>query len=199
MAESIKELIEKINQEGVQIAEEKAYKIQERAQLAAGEILNKARQEAEKIISAAQKEALDTNEKQKALLKQAGRDLLLVLRQEINNMLNRLVLGELYQMLEPEALFKILSMLIRENCLGSGNEISISLSKEDFSNFQEVFLARLKEEVKKEILLRPHEEIRAGFIISYDAGKSQFDFSDQALAEYIVTFLKPKLKDILQG
>jgi vacuolar-type H+-ATPase subunit E/Vma4 len=52
--------------------------------------------------------------------------------------------------------------------------------------------------MKKRIILKPTDEISSGFTISYDAGKSLFDFSGEALAEYISAYLKPELNKILK-
>jgi vacuolar-type H+-ATPase subunit E/Vma4 len=199
MAEDIQGLIEKINQEGVRVAEEKARQIETQALLQAEQIIAKARLEAERLIAEANDKISKMQEKEKALLIQAGRDMLLVLRKEINAMLERLIAHEMRQVLAPESLFKILSSLVQHVCSRDKDEIVVFLNKEDAHKIQESFLSKLKEETKRQIVLRPSENIHAGFVISYDAGKSQFDFSDKALAEYIGTFLKPKLKDILQG
>ncbi|MDD5155192.1 MAG: hypothetical protein PHF11_01750 [Candidatus Omnitrophica bacterium] len=198
MAEDVKALIEKINQEGVIAAEEKARDIENKARLAADDILKKAQNLASKILKDAKDEISRMQEKEKDLLKQAGRDLLLVLRQEINSMLNRLIDSQIREALGCDNLFKILSKVIQGACAAEKGEIIISLSKEDLKVLESGFLAKLKEETKKKIVLSAADDIRAGFLISYDGGKSQFDFSDKALAEYIGTFLKPKLKEILQ-
>ena len=55
MAEQIKDLIEKINQEGIKAAEEKARQVEEAAKQKADEILAKAKLEAERIIAEAAK------------------------------------------------------------------------------------------------------------------------------------------------
>ena len=109
MAEDIKTLIEKINEEGVKAAQEKAKEIEGRAREAAAEILEKARLEAKKIIDESRDRASKMEEKEKALLAQAGRDLLLSLRQEINAMLHKLIISEARTALTPEHLFKILN------------------------------------------------------------------------------------------
>lgn len=197
MAEDIKSLIEKINQEGIAAAQEKAKEIESRANEEAAAILKKARQEADKMLDSAKEQILRMKEKEKSSLAQAGRDLLLTLRQEINTMLQKIIVGELRDTLTPENLFKILSNAIKGSCSQGKTDIIISLNKDDLKAIENSFLAKLKAETKKEILLRPSESIRAGFVISFDAGKSQFDFSEKALAEYIGTYLKPKLKEIL--
>ena len=199
MPEDIQGLIEKINQEGVFAAEEKARQIIQQAERKADSIIAKAQAQAQSLISGAREENLKNQDKVKALLNQAGRDLLLVARGEINAMLMSLITQEVRQALSPDALSKILGSLIQNLSGKHSGEVVVTLNKEDAQKIHEHFLSRLKEETKKQIVLKPTDEIHAGFIISFDSGKSQFDFSDKALAEYIGIYLKPKLKDILQG
>ena len=198
MAEEIRDLIEKINQEGIKAAEEKAHEIEAAAKLRANEVLAQARFEAEKIIAAAQERIRREDEKEKTLIAQAGRDLLLSLRKEINAMLGRIVVSDIRQTLTPEALFKILSEMIKKYGAGEGGDIVVLLKKEDLETLEKNFLHKLQEATKKKIVLRPAEEISGGFTISFDSGKSCYDFTDKALAEYIGTYLKPKLNQILQ-
>jgi len=199
MTEDIQSLIEKINQEGVQAAEAKAREIENQARVKADQIIARAKSEADKMLVEANERISKMQEKEKALLSQAGRDLLLVLHQELNAMLDRLVVQELRASLAPEQMFKILSSIIQSACKQDKTEILVSLNKDDAEALENAFLAKLKEETKKEIVLKHSDGIRAGFVISFDAGKSQFDFSDQALSEYLGTYLKPKLKEILQA
>ncbi len=196
MAQDIKNLIEKIQQEGIRIAEEKAKEIENQARRQVTQILEKAKTEAARLISEAKEEIDRTKEEQKTFLAQAARDLLLALRKEISAMLERIILQEVKDTLTPEAMYKIIAELIKGLC---HEEIVISLNKEDLANLEKEFLRKLKEETKKGVVLKPSEEISGGFIISFDRGKSHFDFSDKSLAEYLSTYLKPKLKEVLEG
>jgi V/A-type H+-transporting ATPase subunit E len=198
MAEEIRDLIEKINQEGIKAAEEKAQNIEAAAKQRADDILAKARLEAEEMIAAAKDRIFRDDEKGKTLLAQAGRDLLLSLRKEINAMLGRIVVSDIQMTLTPEALFKLLSEVVRNYSAGESSDIMVFLKKEDLETLEKNFLHKLREETKKKIILRPSEEISGGFTISFDSGKSCYDFTDKALAEYIGTYLKPKLNRILQ-
>ena len=87
MAEDIQGLIEKINQEGVKSAEDNARRIKEQALLEAEGIVAKAKAQAQGLLSEAKDAISKLEEKEKTLLSQAGRDMLLVLRKEINDML----------------------------------------------------------------------------------------------------------------
>jgi V/A-type H+-transporting ATPase subunit E len=198
MAEEIRDLIEKINQEGIRAAEEKAQNIEAAAKQRADDILAQARLEAEEMIAVAKDRIHREDEKGKILLVQAGRDLLLSLRKEINAMLGRIVVSDIQQVLTTEALFKLLSEVVRNFSAKEGSDITVLLNKDDLEVLEKFFLLQLREETRKKIILRPAEEISGGFTISFDSGKSCYDFTDKALAEYIGTYLKPKLNKILQ-
>ena len=199
MAEEIQSLIEKIQQDGIKVAEEKAREIEDQAKKEADLILKNARVEAERLLSEAKDNLAKMEQSQKALLAQAGRDLMLTLKKEINAMLERLILQEIQESITPEVMADILGRIIKEQATLGKEDIIVTLKKEDLNKFEKGFLARLKEEVKKGIILKPSEEVRSGFLISFDNAKSYFDFSDQALSEYIGTYLKPKLAELLKN
>lgn len=199
MAEEIRDLIEKINQDGIRAAEEKAQNIEAAAKQRADDLLARAKLEAEEMIAAAKDRIRREDENGKILLEQAGRDLLLSLRKEINAMLGRIVVSDMRQVLTPEALSRLLSDVIRNYSAGGSGDIVVLLNGDDLETMEKHFLHKLREETKKTIILRPAEEISGGFTISFDSGKSCYDFTDKALAEYIGTYLKPKLHQILQG
>jgi V/A-type H+-transporting ATPase subunit E len=197
MPEEIRDLIEKINQEGIKAAEEKAQNIESLAKQKADDILSQARLEAEKIITAAEDKVRREYTAEKALLAQAGRDLLLSLRKEINAMLNRIVVSDIQQALTPERLSGLLSEIVRNYEGVENSDITVFLKKEDLEILEKTFFQKLREETNKKIVLKPTEEISGGFTISFDSGKSCYDFTDRALAEYIGLYLKPKLNQLL--
>lgn len=197
MAEEIKELIEKIQQEGIQEAENKARRIEDDAQQKAGELIEKAKQEAAKIILEAKEKSAKMDEGTRQSLKQAGRDLLLSLRKEINAMLDRIIVEQVVHALKPDELAKIISELIKN--YSRDEESTVLLKKEDLEKLGKSAFSELKEKTKHGITIKPSEDISGGFVISYDSGKSQYDFTDKAIASYIGSYLKPKLNELLSG
>ena len=198
MAEEIRDLIEKINKEGIRAAEEKAQIIESAAKQRADEILSLAKREAEEIVAAAKDRVRREDEKEKILLAQAGRDLLLSLRKEINAMLDCIVVAEVRDALTPEALSGIISGAVRNYCSAKQGNVTVFLNNGDLEILDKHFMNKLSEETKKTIILRPSKEISGGFTISFDEGKSCHDFTDRALADNIGTLLKPKLNQILR-
>ncbi len=198
MAEDIGDLIEKIKQEGINAAEEQAQKIESAARQEAEAILAQARLEAEKIVAAARENIRLEDEKARALLAQAGRDFLLSLRSEINAMLERIVVADIQHALAPEALAGLIVEIVKNYKPGGEGDITIILKPEDLDLLEKHFLGKLGEAAKSGIVLKPSGEISGGFLISFDRGRSAYDFTDQGLAEYIGGYLKPKLNGILQ-
>lgn len=198
MAEDIKNLIEKIQQEGIKTAQEKAKEIEAQAAKEAARLLQEAKDQAERFIREAGERVNKMEEKQKTLLEQAGRDLLIVLRKEIGALLHRIISLEVKNALAPEALAKLIMELVKNYSRQAEGQTIVSLNQEDLEFLEKGFLSKLQEEVKKGVSLKPADDIQGGFVISYDGGKSQCDFSDQALAEYIGVYLKPKLAEILK-
>lgn len=199
MAQEIKDLIAKIQQEGIQVAQEQAAQTKAEAQRDALEIIAEAKIQAQKIIEQANLQAKRIDDSTQATLRQAGRDLLISLRQEIIAMLDRLVKMDLRQALSVEELSGIIAALIKSAPLSLGSQIIVSLNKQDKDKLEQGFLKQLVEETKKPIVLKSADGIESGFVISFDAGKSIFDFSGQALSDYICGRLRPELSKILNS
>ncbi len=197
MAEDIKGLINKIQQEGIQAAEDKSRAIEEQARQESEQIINQARSQAQAILAQAKSEIAKMQESSQSVLRQAGRDLLLSLRTELNQLLKKVIASSLRAALTPQELRQIIFELIKETAAHK-NEIVILLAPADLKKIEYGFFSKLSGELKKNITLKPSGEIAAGFMISYDNEKSHFDFSDQALAEYLSLHLSSQLAELLQ-
>lgn len=198
MAEDIKYLIEKIHQDGVKAAEEKAGEIESQAHRRAEEIVEKAEEEAEAIISAAKNKAVGAERSGKASLEQASRDLLLVLRDEIRSILDKVTILNVRSALPPDELSRIVAGLIKEAGSKHRGEIVVTLEKKDLEKIKHGLMRNLSDELKKGLTLKPSGEISGGFTISYDGDKSHYDFTDKGIAEYLSVYLRPELARILK-
>jgi len=199
MAEELKALIDKINEEAVQAAESKAKSIENAAKNKAREIIDHAKRQAQSILEDAKKEIEKTETSAKSSIKQAGRDLVLSLRKEINTILERISVSAVNKALTPEEMIRIISSLMKECRSKEECSVVIVLNKEDLAKVEKGLLAELAQEVKKGLTLKASDDIRGGFTISYDKSKSHYDFTDEALAGYLAGYLRPKLKELLKG
>ena len=199
MAQEIKDLIAKIQEEGVHLAQAHSARIKNDAEKEVLQIIAQAKIQAEKIIEQAKAQAKKTDDSTRAALEQAGRDMLISLKQEIIAMLERLIKMDLRQALTVEELAKIIAGLIKNTPLATDSQIVVSLNPLDKEKLEVGLLKQLISETKKTVVLKSAGTIDSGFIISFDAGKSIFDFSGQALSDYISGCLKPELNKILNA
>jgi Archaeal/vacuolar-type H+-ATPase subunit E len=198
MAEEIKELIEKIRSEGVKAGEDKAKAIELDASKKARQIIADAEAEAGKILSEARESISRSESSSKSSLKQAARDVIIGLKKEILATLNNITLSHVQKTLTIEETGKLIAHLLKDCRPKSKGDVIVSLKKEDADKLAGVFMSELSEELKKDLVLKSSEDIRAGFTISYDRGRSYYDFTDKALAGYIGTYIRPKLSEILK-
>ncbi|MDP2980826.1 MAG: V-type ATP synthase subunit E family protein [Candidatus Omnitrophota bacterium] len=199
MSENLKGLLEKINQEGIKSAEEKARVIEDKAGKNAEKILGDARKLADEIIRKAKAEAEKTKASADLSVKQASRDLLLGLKEDIRKTLNKIIAGEINQALSNEEIAGILADLIDKYAEknGKADDIKILVKKEDLEKIKNTFVSKLKDKVKAGVEFRPSQNINAGFSISFDKGKSYFDFSDEGLLEALSAYLNPELAKLI--
>jgi V/A-type H+-transporting ATPase subunit E len=199
MADQIKELIEKIQAEGIQAAQDKANEIENEARQKADWIIQKASAQAKKIVDDARDAASRFEASGHAALQQAGRDIVLALKKEILEMLERLIASQAAEALTPENLASIISGVIGAYASKGEGSIIVYLKEQDRQSLESHFLGKLKNDLKRGIELRGQGNIRAGFIISFDNGKSQFDFTDREIAAHLGSLLKPSIAGLLNG
>lgn len=199
MVKQVQELIDKIKREGVEAAEKKAQDIEQLAKLQGERTIKDAQKKAQEIVEQARLEAKKLEDGAKMSIKQAGRDMMLSLRKEIVALLNSITLKDVRSSLTTEALSEIIKELVLKSVDNvSAESIKIDLNPKDAEKFTEHALVKLQKEIKKEIVVHSAEDIGAGLRISFDNGKSSFDFSDQSLAEYLSAYLNPQISALLK-
>lgn len=198
MSQHVQELIDKIKNEGVQAADQKAKEIEDQANKKAEEILANANREAEQIIVNAKEEVKKMQESTHMALRQSSRDTLLSLRKEIENTLHKIINNEVSDALTSDTLAEIIAAVAKGQSDGkSSDDIIVSLNNKDQEKLKSGFMSKLQKQVKQSIKIQSSDDIGKGFTISFDSGKSSFDFTDESLAEYLGTFLNAQVADLV--
>ena len=200
MTQQIQELINKIKQEGIEQAQTKAKEVEAEARKKAEDIINEAKQRAEQLIANANTEAKRLNDTTQITLKQTARDMLLSVRKEIQILFNKIIAQEVHKAITPEELAQLISLTVKGSLQNKNNgaDITVHLSEHDLKKLREGLLVKIKEEVKHPIKFHSSEGLGTGFTISFDSGKSCFDFSDKSLVEYLSQYLNQELSQLLK-
>ena len=200
MAEQIQELINKIKQEGIEAVGKKAKTIEEEAHRKAKEITASAQKEAEGLLAKTKEDIKKMEDSSRLAITQASRNVILTLKKEIEGILNKIVKTQINDALTPDRLAELIETLVKKFAEGQSPEaqIQIALNPEDLGKLKNGFLSKLQGELKQPIKLRAAEDIGRGFTISFDGGKSSFDFSDASLAEYLSQYLNPQVSALIK-
>ena len=200
MSQHVQELIDKIKSEGVQAAEDKAKEIENQAEAKKQDIIAEAKNQANQIVLEANQEAEKIKHSTEMALKQSSRDMLLSLRKEIENILQKVISIEVKGSLTSENLASILENVIKAFFKNNSNDedVFVSLSEDDLKQIKDGFIEKLQTQLKKEIKLQSSNDIEKGFSISFDEGKSAFDFTDVSLAGYLSGYLNEYVSSLIK-
>lgn len=200
MSQQVEELIAKIKTDGIKAAEEKAEKIIEDAEQRRSAVLQEAHQEAKQIIGNAKAESQRLHDATEMALRQSSRDMLLNLRQEIENMLKPLISAKVQAALTPEQLAGLIRTMVDGYAArGDGGTAEVSLNEKDVKPIADGFLSELQNKLKGGVTLSPADDIAAGFTISFDQGKSSFDFSQESLVEYLGGYVNDYVAAVMKA
>jgi V/A-type H+-transporting ATPase subunit E len=199
MAEQLQGLLERINREGVEQAEKQAADIVAEARKKAEVIVESADKQAAEKQSAAERAARQLQENAEKAIDQSARNVLLSLEEEIRKYFDRILTVSIGETLTAEAMTSAILKLVDKAAgqIGGDDRVEVGLASEDAKKISDGLLARFRQEAKGQLTINPVPSIEAGFTISFDGGKSSYDFSDNGLRELISTYLSPHLKEII--
>ena len=200
MPQHVKELIDKIKTEGIQAAQKKAQEIESQAYHKSQEIIQDAQKQAERILAEANAEIKKNQEASLVALQQASRNVLLSLRKEIEHLFKKIVSVRVGEALSPQQLVKLIDSAI-QNYMAKNTDgnVRLLLNEKDLTQLKDGFLNDLQKKLKGRVEFRSSDEMGKGFVVSFDAGKSSFDFTENGLAEYLSGFLNEELGKIVKS
>ena len=199
MSQHVQELIDKIKTEGLQAADQKAKEVEDSAKAGVQRIIADAEVKAKHIVADAEAKAQATRESTEMALKQAARDTLLALRKEIEGVLQKVIAKETKGALSPEQLAGIISEIVKGSVKANLAEsnIEVTVSAADLKTLEDGFAAKIQKEIKQPVTFKSADGISTGFTISFDEGKSCFDFTEASLVEYLGTYLNTQVAALL--
>ncbi|MEA3489599.1 MAG: hypothetical protein U9R44_04575 [Candidatus Omnitrophota bacterium] len=195
----LKNIIEKIKQEGVGEAERTTAEMIGRAEKKSGDMIEAAEKEKAQIIKKAEQDAENLQKTGEEALRQASRDVMLGLREAIVSLFDSVVKKEIKDQLSPEAVSGMISGLVEKFEKDKMIDLEVLLSEKDKEALEKTFLAKLKEKLAKGVTLKASPRVESGFLIGEKGKESYYDFSDEAITEAFKAFLNPKITELLRA
>jgi V/A-type H+-transporting ATPase subunit E len=197
---NIQALLDRIKREGVEKAEQEARDIVDRARAEANRLIEQAQKESARLVAEAEEEVRRKQGAFESKMSQAGRDLVLGVKQQIIGLMQRILEREVKHTLTPDFLREVITEVIKrwqtQDTPEEGSEIL--LSENDLERLDEAFVAGLQKELRGGVTLRPVKAVEAGFRIGERDGALHYDFSDRGIAEMLSAYLNPRVAKFLK-
>lgn len=199
MAEELQHLIDRIQKDAVEAAEQQSAALVAKAKEKAAALVKEAEEKARAHLARAEKDAEAFTERSVRTLEQAARDLLISVGQGVENILADIVDEAVDKALDLETLKKMLVRLIESYCAHGGEEsrIDLLISPQDQQELVKFFADQYRQKLLHGAELHVDSGIFKGFRVSFKDGNAYHDFTREAIAESLVNFLRPKLAEIV--
>jgi V/A-type H+-transporting ATPase subunit E len=199
MPEDLQALIDHLQRDAVEEGKRRANALVEEARAEADATVRRAEERAAVLLAEAEREAERRVERGTVALEQAGRDLLIALRQAIDATFEGLIREELDDELRPERLGEMLTRMAEAYTAHGGRErrMAVLLSEDDLDALAHLVARRFREELGRGVELRLDPTLRRGFRVRMVDEHVTHDFSLEAIAEVLAGYLRPRLAEML--
>lgn len=194
----IENIIEKIKNDGVMEARKTSDQIIKKAEEEAGRILSKAKKEAEELRERAESEAAQFVSSSKEALRQASRDVVLKVREQLIRFCDSVFNQQISNILTPEGLNDIIGRIIEVWAVEKDQAIEIIVNERDRKAVTELVLSEVKNKAKKQITIKAGHSIDKGFRIGIKGESGYYDFSDASIVESLKELVNPVLASIIE-
>lgn len=199
MENKLKELTEKIYQEGIEQANKEAEEIISNAKEEAKTIKKDAQAEKEKIIKEAKEEAKNQKKSVETELKLASNQAVNTLKQQITD----LIAAEAIDKQTKEAFndtdfIKNLIIKLVENWT-SDNEsnLAVILPATDKEKLEKNLKADMQNALNKGLEVKFDKKLKSGFTITPQDGSYKIRFNDETFNNFFKDFMRPKTRKLL--
>lgn len=197
MENKLQELTQKIYSEGIEKANEDAIRIIEDAQKKASEITRAAQNEASDIINNAQANANEIKRNGESEIRIASKQAISKLKQQIINMITAKAIEKPVKEAFNDKAF--VGSLIQKVAGSFSSNANLVLPEADQDNLSAYFNDNSSKELMKTMQISFDENVKAGFKISPKDANYIISFTDEDFANYFKGFMRPKTIQLLFG
>jgi len=197
MSIQVKELIDKIKNEGVLAAENEAEKIIAEAEEKAAQIIKDAKTKAESYKAQAGKEIEKQEAAGREALKQAARDVLIGLEKQIMKRFEAVISDSVDNALTTSLTEKLITDVVHAWIEKGEVGIKVILSSKDAAELKDALKVKLSQHLKEGVEIIPSPKFAKGFRIGSSSG-ALYDFSKEGIAEVLAEALSPDLAAALK-
>lgn len=192
-------LIEKIKKDGVEEAKKASDDIIQKANKEAEKIINEAKHKAEKFLNDSKDEFEKLKNNTQSSLKQASRDLLLVLREQIMGVFDRIFKKQVSKSLTPDLIKQLIVKVVDNWVVQKNDVVEVLVNEDDKKKLEDLMLSLLKQEAGNMIEINIGKNVDKGFRIGIKGQDVYYDLTDESILEAIKEFINPSIATMLDN
>ncbi len=192
----LESLIEKIKKDGIEEAKAAKDGIIQKADQEAKDIIKTANVQADKIVKEAKNQALRLKNNTESALKQAARDLMLTLKEEIKSLLGKILKRGISEALSPDFIKQLIIKIVEGWHLKRELDLEVLVNKADREKLEDLLISGLKKDAKEKIEIKIGN-VGRGFHIGEKKEGFYYDLTDEGISELLKEFLNPAISKLL--
>ena len=201
MENKLQELTQKLYNEGVEKANEEADKIIKEAKAEADKIKKNAEKEAKGIIEEAEQKSEETRKNVHAELELASKQTVRKVKQQITDLITSKVIDEpVKKAFDDEKFVKEIIETMIKNWDPQKKEsvdLSVLLPEKMEKEFEKYFKAKTGKELNSKLELSFSDAVKGGFKIGPDDNSYKISFTEEDFINFFKSYLRPKTGEML--
>ncbi len=193
MEQNIQDLVASIRKEGIDKARKEADAIISKAKEEAEGIIREAEKSRDKMIADAEKAISLERTSSEAAIRQAARDVSLSLKKSIEDEYTRILSGKIAAELDKDGLIAIIKAVLSGDMGGK----AVELNQKDLEALGSSLKTEFADEIAKGLEFRPSQRVASGFRISEKDGSGYMEISPDKCQELIYPYLSDTLKKLI--
>lgn len=198
MAESLQNLIDRIQQDGVEKAEKHAQSILEEAHRKAEAITRDAEAAAKAKLLQAQRDADLFTERSIRAIGQAARDVVIAVERAVSGLLEKTLQGEVANALTTETVSRMIEKAVAAYAASGQNRLDILLEPEQQRAVLTLVRARFAAMLQQGVNIRADGNVVSGFRAVLADRHVEHDFTGESIAQALCQVLRPHQADVLR-
>lgn len=198
MPESLQNLIDRIQQDGVAKAETQAQAIIEEAHRKADAIVKNAEATAKSKMAQAQRDADLFTERSIRAIGQAARDVVISVERAVSVMLEQTLHGEVAGALTTESVSRMLESAVAAYAGSGQNRIDLILEPEQQRAVLSLVRSRFASLLQKGVTIKADSSVTSGFRAVLTDKHVEHDFTGEAIAQALGQVLRPHQAEVLR-
>ena len=198
MAQDLQSLLDKIKQEGLDKAAVQEKEIIAAAEKKSAEIIASAKQEAAQILKNAEVESENLKKRAESAIQQSSRDIILTLKNEIRNRMDKIFADSTAQAFSAEDMAKIIGEMCDAFARDPQAKLTVVAAVKDVDALKAALMNSLKDSFKNSCEVFPDKELAGGFKINFSGSDVFYDFSDEAVCSLLAEYAGSVVGELLK-